>query len=398
MTSVNADLGQVVRTPVRRLWVAVLCGYLALGATLQELPGYLVERFGEGPAVAGLAVGIAFAATAVVRPFAGMAGDAGRAAPMVAAGAVLTTVAALGHLLAPNVAVLLVARLVMGAGEAALFSAALPWVLGRTPANRRGRVAGWFGLSMWGGLALGPLVAVGAHRFGVTWWVVAALPMVSTALVASTGLRSAPPRGGAGPGLRSRPRLASWRDLVPRGAGLPGLCLGMASYGYGTLTALLVLYLTGKGSGAQGVALTVFAVAFLAVRAAGSPLIDRYGGAAVARVVLGFAAAGLALLAAVPTDPAVLLGTALAGVGVGLMFPATTAMTLQRTHARAPGLAVGAMTSLWDVGVLVAGPAGGLVADHLGYRPAFALAAAVALAALLITVRVRAVSAAVPGR
>ncbi|MBO0878511.1 MAG: MFS transporter, partial [Pseudonocardia sp.] len=185
MGSVFTDLGRLEPTPVRRLWTAVLCGYLALGATLQELPGYLVDRFGSGPALAGLVVGIAFAATALVRPFAGMAADVGLARPMVAGGAALTTLAALGHALAPNVATLLAARLVMGAGEAALFSAALPWVLSRAPAGRRGRVAGWFGLSMWGGLALGPLVAVAAHRFGVTWWVVAALPMVSTALVPS---------------------------------------------------------------------------------------------------------------------------------------------------------------------------------------------------------------------
>lgn len=184
------------------------------------------------------------------------------------------------------------------------------------------------------------------------------------------------------------PLVESWRDLVPRGAGLPGLCLGMAAYGYGTLTALLVLYLAGQRIGAQSVALTVFAVAFLAVRAVGSPLIDSHGGAAVARVVLGFAIAGLALLAAVPTAPAALLGTALVGAGVGLMYPATAAMTLRRARPGSPGLAVGAMTSLWDLGVLAAGPAGGLIADHVGYRPAFAVAAAVAAVALLITLRI----------
>src|SRR5262249_24120922 len=159
--------------------------------------------------------------------------------------------------------------------------------------------------------------------------------MVSTALVASTRAHRRPVRVALCSRLTRRrgstsalplvaPRSVrvalwpeSWRDLVPRGAGLPGLCLGMAAYGYGTRTALLVLYLAGQRIGAQSVALTVFAVAFLAVRAAGSPLIDSRGGTAVARVVLGFAIAGLALLAAVPAAPAAVLGTALVGVGVG---------------------------------------------------------------------------------
>ncbi|TVT26149.1 MFS transporter, partial [Amycolatopsis rhizosphaerae] len=175
--------------PARRLWLAVLCGYLALGATLQELPGYVVSRFSAGPAAAGLAVGLAFAATAATRPFAGRAADGGLARPVVLAGALLTTLAALAHLLAPDFGVLLLARLVMGAGEGALFSGALPWVLTGTPADRRGRTAGWFGLSMWGGLSAGPLLAVGMRQAGGTaavWWTVVALPLVSVLLVAST--------------------------------------------------------------------------------------------------------------------------------------------------------------------------------------------------------------------
>jgi MFS family permease len=431
-----AEAQVVSEAPIRRLWAAVLCGYLALGATLQELPGYLIGRFGSGPALAGLAVGLAFAATALVRPFAGAAGDAGRSRPVVMAGAGLTVLAGLGHLFAPGVGVLLVARLVMGAGEAALFSAALPWVLAGTPAGRGGRVAGWFGLSMWGGLALGPLLAVLAHRWGgsaAVWWLVAALPVVSGVLVASTRppvrpARPAGPTHSAAPGLADsadsadsadpadsadragladragfadpagladaarpahRAGLRGWRELVPRGAGLPGLCLGLAAYGYGTLTALLVLYLGGQAIGGESVALTVYAAAFLLTRAAGSPLIDRYGGARVLRVVLCVEIVGLALLAAVPAESVALTGTALAGVGVGLVYPSAAAMTLHRA-ARSPGLAVGAMTSLWDLGILVAGPLGGLLAAHLGYRAAFAVAAGAGALALAVASHARA--------
>ncbi|WP_163573475.1 hypothetical protein [Fodinicola feengrottensis] len=64
--------------PVRRLWLAVLCGYLALGATLQALPAYVPARFGGGAVASGTAVGIAFLATACGRPFAGWLADSGR--------------------------------------------------------------------------------------------------------------------------------------------------------------------------------------------------------------------------------------------------------------------------------------------------------------------------------
>jgi len=45
---------------------------------------------------------------------------------------------------------------------------------------------------------------------------------------------------------------------------------------------------------------------------------------------------GLALLAAVPSESVALAGTALAGVGVGLVYPSAAAMTLHRA-ARSPG-------------------------------------------------------------
>lgn len=391
----NSD--DVSPVPVRRLWLAVLCGYLSLGATLQELPGYVVSRFHAGPTTAGLAVGLAFAATAAVRPFAGRAGDAGWSRPVVVAGAGLTALAALGHLLAPSVGELLAARLVMGAGEAALFSGALPWVLGGVPAGRGGRVAGWFGLSMWGGLAAGPVLAVLLGRAGgssAVWAAVAALPVLSGLLVVSTGrVDGARRRAGGDPGEPGdaagvSPCRRGTRRLLPRGAGLPGLLLGLSAYGYGTLAALVVLYLSTDGVGGQSGALAVFAVAFLVTRAAGSPLIDRFGGARVVRCVLGLEVLGLALLAAAGDAPVALGGTALTGVGVGLVYPAATVLTLGRTAARSPGLAVAAMTSLWDLGILAAGPAGGLLAAHLGYRQAFGAAALVAAVALLLGARI----------
>ncbi len=362
----------------------MLAGYLAFGATFQELPGWLHERFGSGAATSGLAIGIAFAATAGCRPFAGRLGDAQHARPVVMAGGVLIAVGALGQLLAPNVPLLLAARLVMGAGEAGLFSAALPWVLAAAAPNQRGRVAGWFGLSMWGGLAAGPLVAVGVgHLSGshAVWLAVTSLGVVSAVLVTvtpgQTGERSGPSRS------------AGWRDIVPDGAGLPGLAFGLAAYGYGTISAVLILYLTDSGIGGASIGLVVFAGAFLATRSLGSPTVDRYGGATVATVVLGVEVVGLILLATVEALPAALIGAAMVGVGLSLTFPATVAMTLSRTETAGAGSSIGATTSFWDLGILAAGPVSGLLATGPGYSAAFFAAAAAGLASLAVSAHLR---------
>ncbi|WP_329956208.1 MFS transporter [Catenulispora pinistramenti] len=370
--------------PTRRLWLAVLSGYLALGATLQELPPFLSAKFHVGPAMIGLVVGAAFAAAAAGRPFAGRWGDAGRSRAVVVVGGLLAAVAGVGTLFAPDIAVLLLCRLVMGAGEAALFSGALPWVLADTPPDQRGRVAGWFGLSMWGGLTLGPVLAAavaGAAGSTAVWWTVAALPLLSAALVV-TAQKPTFVAGTENPG-----------PLLPPGVTLPGSIIGLAAYGYGTLAALLVLSL-GHSAG-RVVALPVFACAFLVVRGFGSPLVDGHGGAAVARVTLVVQAAGLALLAAAPDLAVTLVGAAITGAGLGLIYPATAAMTLHRARTESGGAAVGAMTSFWDIGILIAGPVGGSIAAGIGYHAAFAAAAVVTVVALVLAVRAsRAVSSA----
>lgn len=296
---------------------------------------------------------------------------------MVLAGGLLIALGAIGHLIAPDLAVLLFARIVMGAGEAAVFSAALPWVLAGTAPERRGQVAGWFGLSMWGGLAAGPLVAVVAETGGprAVWWTVLGLGLACALLVAATGPQ---------PVYEGRPafRPRGVRDLVPAGTVLPGIGFGLSAYGYGTVTTLLVLYLT---SGGQNAALAVFAGAFLITRWLGSPRVDRHGGARVALVVLTIEIAGLLLVAMSPDPVTALPGAAFTGVGLSLMFPATVAMTLARSGPLRPGASIGLTTSFWDLGILVAGPTTGLISAHVGDRAAFLAAATAAALALLVT-------------
>lgn len=374
----------MARIPLGLLWSAVFAGYVALGATIQVLPPYVTGRFGASAAVAGWAVGIAFAATALSRPVAGWFADAGRSRVFVRLGGLLTAVGGAGHLLANLVGEILVVRIVMGAGEAALFSAAIPWVLASVPAEEKGKVAGWFGLSMWGGLAGGPVLASTVLYFGsirAVWVVVTVLGLLSFLLVSLVSAPESPPE------LRSP---FSVRGLLPRGSAAPGVVFGLSAYGYGAINAILVLYLHSRNSAAANYALAVFAVAFLVTRFLGSPLVTRWGGWRVWFVVIGIEAAGMLLLA-IPGLGTVgaLTGTALAGVGVSLMFPGTVAVTLGRTGRTAPGTSVAVMTSFWDLGLLVAGPLSGLVADRAGYGTAFAVAAGVVAGALLLGLATR---------
>ncbi|HEV3358713.1 MAG TPA: MFS transporter [Pseudonocardiaceae bacterium] len=374
-------IASAVHRPVARLFCAVLCGYLALGATLQVLPAFVPARFHGGPVLVGVTVGIAFLATALCRPIAGRIADAGRARPVVLVGGVCTALGGIGQFTAgqlgsAGIALLLVARLVMGAGEAALFSGAQPWVLAGIPAAKRGRIAGWFGLSMWCGLAGGPVLAVALTGwFGAAsvWWSVVGGCLLSALLVLATPAQQST--------KDVRLRLAHWRELVPVGASLPGFGLGLASFGYGTINALLVLFLRTDRLGGDSVALAVFALGFLAARTFGSPLVDRLGGARIACVVLLVEATGLGIIACASSGLVALIGTVVVGLGLGPIYPATVSMTLHRAGGNQVGVSVGVMTSFWDLGVLAAGPIGGVLAAGPGFRVAFGIAVVLVLGA-----------------
>lgn len=370
------------RAPVVRLWLTVLFGYLAFGETLQVLPGLTTSRFGAGPLLVGLVIGVASLASAALRPVAGRAADAGWARRSVLAAGALGVLGGLGHLWSPNLAVLFGARLLLGASEGALFVAAVSWILRLTSLKRRGNIAGWFGLSMWGGLALGPVLAVGLEHLGgldAVWAAVIGLPAVGFALTLTTR-----------PAAKPAARVAGPRALLPAPARLPGVVLGLASYGYGTIVSLLLLRLRDGDLGGQSIALAIFAAAFVITRAAGSPLVNWLGGPPIAAASSLVEALGLALIGLANSMTLAVAGIVICGVGTAMLYPATVAIAVERVPPNQHGAAVGAMTSLWDLAIVAAGPIGGLIVHIAGYPAAFGLAAGTSVTAALMV-------AAIPG-
>jgi MFS family permease len=61
---------------------------------------------------------------------------------------------------------LVAARLVLGVGDALLFTAAATWIVDLAPPERRGQAIGLFGLAIWGGLAAGPIFGELLLRLG----------------------------------------------------------------------------------------------------------------------------------------------------------------------------------------------------------------------------------------
>src|SRR5258708_1842532 len=113
--------------PYWRLWSATFLVFSAFWMTIQVMPAHARERWGANAIVAGLAVTIGSLATMIARPISGRLADQSGGRRVAMAGAILALIAGIGHLVATNLPVLVLARLFLGAGEGALFTSTVGW-------------------------------------------------------------------------------------------------------------------------------------------------------------------------------------------------------------------------------------------------------------------------------
>ncbi len=177
-------------------------GFAAIGMTMQVMPAYAHERLGAGAITAGLAVTVGSLGTMFLPPGLGTVWPTKAAGRRVAmAGAILGVIGGIGHMVATNLLVLVLARLFLGAGEGALFTRVRrldPGAHGTIAARQQ--VAGHFGLSMWTGLASGPMLGtaiLSISTYRGVWIAASIVPMLAWVLVASTRPEGRVSSGGA---------------------------------------------------------------------------------------------------------------------------------------------------------------------------------------------------------
>ena len=128
------------------------------------------------------------------------------------------------YLLAGSVASLIAARLVVGMGEGALYTAGATWAVDLAPVRRQGLALGLFGLAVWGGLSLGPLMGEllrSAAGYNAVWALTAVLPFVAAliAICLPEPVRDLRGRVTERMGLFPRPHAArAWRWRWPTSA------------------------------------------------------------------------------------------------------------------------------------------------------------------------------------
>ena len=365
------------------IFAVTFAGIVAVGAVLPILPRYVHGPLDGGNVAVGIVIGSYAVTGLLLRPVAGRIADRRGRRPAVLVGSLLVAASGFLYLVPLGIPGLIIARLVLGAGEGTVFTAGSAWIVDIAPPNRRGRVIGLYGLAIWTGLSVGPLIGELLQQtsgYTLVWLFAGIAPLVG-ALIA---LRLPDP---------FRPVThAGGQPLIAREAVRPGSALALASIGYATVAAFVVLHLDARGVGHGATVFGAFASMVVLTRLLGGDLPDRIGPARVATAAALVETVGLVVIATAGSLVVALAGALAMGAAFSLLYPSLSLIVVDRVPVNRRGAALGTFTAFFDAGVGLGAPLAGVAAALSDYQGAFlfaACAAAVCATTIAVTISSR---------
>jgi MFS family permease len=376
--------GRLFTRDFATLSVAVLVFFVAGGILLPVTPLYTQEVLLGDRIAVGIVSGAFAVASLLMRPFSGQLTDRrGRRIALII-GAAISVAAAVGHLVAVDLPILILMRVALGAGEALFFVAGLAAATDLAPPNRRGEAISLVSLSLYLGIAIGPVIGellLDASGYATVWVVTAGLYVASVGLswiVPETLTRaSAAEPDQAPPGSPERKRPL----IHPRGV-VPGLLALCGVWGMGPFFTFVPLLVDDLGLGTSGPYLGAFALVVVALRLFGAKLPDRVGagvlgGTAFVASAVGLLVSGLAVARAIPVAEGLMLGTVIFACGVAFTLPAIMSMAVVGVRPDERGAVVGTAGLFVDSAFALSPAVLGVIATWVDYPPTFLVSAVI---------------------
>lgn len=364
-----------------RIWLATLGAFASFGVILLALPLYVADELDYGSIGVGIAMGSASVTAVLFGPPAGRIADRRGRRAMIFSGAAVMVACYLALALEPSLPLVVVVRLLAGAGEAAFAIAVLTAAADLAPTERRGEAMSLVTTASYLGLTVGPVLAdfvLGDGRFALTW-------LVATGLVVGSGA-AVLPLGETKPESEHEAP-AGW--LPPRSALLPGLLVLLALLGFGGFVAFAALYARELGFDRPGLVFALFGGVIVLVRTFGRKLPDRLGARSTLMLCFVNLGLGLATMGIWQSPAGLLVGTTIFAVGQALSYPAAVLLAMQASTEAERSAVVGGVTAFVDVALGVGAFVLGAVAAVTGYAGAFVVGSVVALSGLLIVAPLR---------
>ena len=395
-----------VRANLAVLFAAGLCFWAGLAGLLPTLPLFIETLGGSGQQIgivmASFAIGLLAARPALSR----LADTRGRKVVMVV-GLVAVALAPFGYLLVQvlphlpvpitvlrysftldfSILALIAIRAFHGISIAAFVVAYSALVLDLAPPANRGELLGYMTLVNPIGLALGP--ALGGFLYEASGFFVAFLAM---GILGFIGLLlvlrlEEPYRLGSDEESSAQGAAVFWGQLWTGRVRIPAMILLLVGLAFGTLSTFVPLYVREAGLALNvGLIYTASASASFISRIVVGRASDLYGRGRFITASLAIYSLAMGLFWLADSAPLFLLAGMIQGFAAGTLIPMIAALMGDRSSPSERGRTFGLTMVGFDIGIALAGPVFGTIADSLGYRGIFGLSGLMTLVGLGIFV------------
>lgn len=339
------------------------------------VPTYVVDELGGTEATAGTVMGSIAITALLSRPLFGRIGDRHGSRRILLIGTMLTIASMAVIRLGPQtVATVVVSRLVLGSGMAAMFTGSALLAVVSAPQGRQGQAASLMLVSVHAGLGTGPILGLWIlDRWSYDRvWVAVGLASVLSAIV-STQLGAHPGDPDAAPA-----------PLIHRAALLPGIVTFFGVFAFNGFLTFASLY--GREVGIDDVALLFTAASgtIVVVRLVAGHVPDRIGPVRAGTGALVMTIGATLVLAFWQTPTGAFAGAVVLACGLSLQSPSFIPLALAGVPDRERGSAMATYTGFFDIAGAVVGPVIGLIVAGVSYRAAFLFTGGMAVVALVL--------------
>ncbi|MEB3338193.1 MAG: MFS transporter [Leptolyngbyaceae bacterium] len=382
--NIFATFDPKVRQGLLILFTAGLLFWSSLASLLPTMPLY-VQHLGGNKQQIGLVMGaFAIGLLASRAQLGRMADQRGRKLVLLL-GMGAVAIAPIGYLFVDSIPLLMVIRAFHGISIAAFPTAYSALVVDLSPENHRGEVIGYMSLVTPIGVAIGP--ALGG--FLQAWAGYAPLFLIAAGLgLLGLGCTSQIQEASQVNGLKlptAPDSQAFWSLLRTDRLRIPALVLLLIGLAFGALSTFVPLFIQETGVNLNaGLFYTAAAIASFVMRLVVGRASDRYGRGLFISISLVFYTGAMLLLWSAHSATNFLMAGAIEGTGAGILIPMMATLMADRAYPHERGRLFGLCMAGFDLGIAVAGPSLGFVAEQLGYRTIFGLSAGLAFVALLI--------------
>lgn len=377
---------RVIEPSVRfNLLVLFVAGFLfwsSLTSLLPTLSLYLKDM-GTSKHQIGIIMGAFAIGLLIFRPWLGQLADQRGRRLVLLIGLGVATTAPLGYLFTQSIPLLIGIRIFHGISIAAFSTAYSALVVDLSPPKNRGEIIGYMSLVSPIGMAIGPALGGFIQAWaGYTPLFLLASGLGCVGLLGGLAVRSLPVQI-TQPSSRSIEPF--WQILSSPRLRIPTVLLLLIGLAFGTLSTFLPLFMQETGVTLNaGLFYTAAALASFMIRLPIGRASDRYGRGRFITLGLALYTTAMLLLWEADRNGMFLLAGVLEGSGIGMFIPMVMALLADRSRPDERGRVFGLCMAGFDLGIAIAGPTLGLVADVIGYRGLFGVASSLVFIGLLL--------------